>query len=288
MIEYISPIQERILLALARYKFLTVSQLYDCNAGVLNRIRDALALLRAKKLTDKYHFGGISGVAYKGTVQDIHFLTAKGAKLILENFKLQPNEVKYPKSTNTFFRHDYYHRVATINAEIALEAWMQSHKAEKLFCCNYTDKVGSQRNNNENEKGTLRSETRLTFSDGKFIEPDIIFGYRKPQKNYLYCLEIYNGKDTKRVIEQLTKLAQATDETLVADTFGYEVANRVLCSFEHESNMKAVIERIHNENIFKQNGIEKFFFFNLHESIKQDFGKNWLSINAEPHNLDDF
>ncbi|MCU0469359.1 MAG: replication-relaxation family protein [Arcicella sp.] len=287
MIEYIPPIQERILLALARYKFLTVSQLYDANVGVLNRIRDALAILRAKKLTAKQQFGGM-GYAYKGTVQDIHYLTSKGAKILLEHSDLQTHEIKYPKSTNTFFRHDYYHRIATINAEIALEKWMQSHKAEKLFCCNYTDKAGSQRSNNEHEKGTLRSETRLTFSDSKFIEPDIIFGYRTPQKNYLYCLEIYNGKDTKRVIEQLVKLAQATSEGLVGSTFGYEVDNRVLCSFEHESNMKAVIERIHNENVFRQKGIEKFFFFNLHESIKQDFGKNWFSINSEMINLADF
>lgn len=286
MIQYISPIQERILLTLARHRFLTVSQLFDCGVGKPNRIRDALALLRERKLTDKQRFGNIQGVAYKGTVQDIHFLSNKGANVLEEHGLLTAEEIKYPKSKNTFFRQDYFHRVATINSEISFERWLLENNASKLFCCNYSDKTGSQRNSTQT--GTLKSVTRLTFESGSYIEPDIIFGYQRNEKNYLFCLEIYNGKDTKRVIEQLVKLAEATKESLVAQAFGYQNANRVLCSFEYESNMKAVLERITREPTFQKAGIEKFFFFNLHDKVKENFGKDWISIEGEFQNFTSF
>ena len=278
----IKPIHERLLIQLASYKFLTISQFAKLGVGHPSKIKTGLQDLREQGLIRHAQYSAV--IKKKGSSERIHFLKPKGAKILLESrLELLTSEIKYPKSTNSLFRNDYFHRISTINSQISCIQWLNDNNCRLSFFDRYFDKTGSQRS--QDTTGLLSGVTRLLFSDGTHIEPDAIFGYRNGQdKPYLYILEVFNGNDTKRVVQQLTKASQAIIEGLAGDKYHMPVATRLLATFENESNMKAVIERLSQDENFQFDGIDKFFFFALAETIKEDFGV-WLNLKGQGVNL---
>ncbi|GEM_PF-4266585 len=85
---------------------------------------------------------------------------------------------------------------------IAFDEWVNTTKHVKLFFDVYFDTVGSQR---DKSKGTLKRMTRVDLDLENFIDPDGIFAYQDDLVVRLFTLEVANGQDSKRVIEQIKK-----------------------------------------------------------------------------------
>lgn len=273
--DYISPQQLKILLALAKYKYLTISQFHRLEIGKDKEfIRKNLALLRDRKLADRMTFGLIPT---KGKFEDIHFLTEKGAKELLANTHLVPDQVRHPSRSSTFFKNDYLHRVSTVETIIAFNQWADHQNYQIDFFETYFDKVGSQRASKEG----IKNKTRLDLPNGQNISPDGVIQYTTQNNSFLYCIEVYNGKDTKRANEQIRKLIYATFEGIPSTKYGHNKANRNLIIFEHESYMKTAIERISKDPYLAQfDGLERFLLFNTTQQVKTDFGGGWADLNG--------
>ena len=278
--DFFTPQQTAILSSIAKYKYLTVNHFKALKIGSSDRlIRDNLKILRERKLTEKMSFGTIP---IKGRFQDLHFLTERGAKMLIESLELEPEEVKHPSSASTFFKNDYLHRVSTIDLMISFNQWTEKNGYIIDLFDTYFDKVGSQR---ATETG-VQSKTRFDLPNGKNISPDAVIKYEANGKNYLFCLEVYNGKDTKRVIEQIRKLTYATFEGIPSKKYNHNKTNRNLILFEFEDYKNYAIDRIKKDPYLSQfEGLEKVLFFSSIEAQKLDFGANWTDLNGKIQNL---
>lgn len=278
--DFFTPQQTAILSSIAKYKYLTVNHFKALKIGSSDRlIRDNLKILRDRKLTEKMSFGTIP---IKGRFQDLHFLTERGAKMLIESLDLEPEEVKHPSRASTFFKNDYLHRVSTIDLMISFNQWAEKNGYIIDLFDTYFDKVGSQR---ATETG-VQSKTRFDLPNGKNISPDAVIKYEANGKNYLFCLEVYNGKDTKRVIEQIRKLTYATFEGIPSKKYNHNKTNRNLILFEFDDYKNYAIDRIKKDPYLSQfEGLEKVFFFSSIEAQKVDFGANWTDLNGKSQNI---
>lgn len=121
----ISPIEQRILRRLGRYRFLTAQQMWK---GIGNKslqvIYEDVRMLKEKGLLGSITYGGVSRT---GTMQKLHYLTRKGAVIVAETEGIGLEQVKFPKSTNTLVKNDFLHRIATIDLMIAFDQWINTN-----------------------------------------------------------------------------------------------------------------------------------------------------------------
>lgn len=283
MVDYLTPQQANFLTALAKFKYMSRSQFVAYQVAKKNpSLQNNLTILREKKLINRY---GFATVPTKGRMEDLYFLTEKGAKIVSENLDIPLDLVKYPNRSTTEFKNDYSHRVATVNTMISFVLWAKKQGYEIDFFDTYYDKVGSQR---KSETG-VQSKTRLDLPNQTNISPDSIIKYDGQDKSYLFCIEVYNGKDTKRVIEQLRKLSYATFEGIPSKKYNHPKGNRNLIIFEHESYMQATIDRIKQDPYLGQfEGLERFFYFKSIEAVKNDFGGSWSDLEGKKWDLSEF
>jgi hypothetical protein len=273
--------QEQVIRQIAHYKYLTLNLLEQLTDYHYQTVWEYSKYLSDLGFINKSNYG--IGNAKQGRLSSILHLTNKGAKFLLEHTELEEHEVKHPSRNSIILTNDYFHRLNSVQTHISYDQFIKTHGYESLALHTYYDKgTGSQRS----IKQKFQSATRLDFSDGTHIEPDLIAWYQKPdKKRLLFCIEVYNGHDTKRVITQLYKLLKATQLGLAPIRYGHDKDNRVLVIFEHESNMQAVLKKLSATTL--PDGVERYLFFNLIERVSTDFGYKWLDLNYKQHNLHD-
>jgi hypothetical protein len=268
--------QEKILRELAIYKFLTVSQMVKLKVGIKNRVYESLKVLIQQGYVKFADYKALLRYGHK--LERIHFLTAKGARLLVSNTpNLHLDNVRYPKSSTTLFTHDYLHRVSSINTQISFYQWLCKHKFRLVSYSTYFDVVGS-RKKHANEP--MHAVTRIDFGNGYFLDPDGIAIYENNEKPKITVIETYNGKDTKRVIEQLRKHVYVVKHGLVAIKNKVEAPTRVCCTFENENAIQAVLKRLKTEPYFHFSDIEYYFFFGVAEKVWEDFENNFYNLHG--------
>ena len=281
----IKPIQERVMVALAHYKFLTVSQLTRLGSGSKGRTQEAVRKLIEAGLVANSHYGGVTRNG-AGRVESISYLTAKGARVLLENnHHLDLKAIKYPKSINSIFKNDYLHRISTINTWISFEEWAKATGQEVAFFHTYFDKLGSQIK--QEEDIPLQSITRLDFKNGTYIEPDAIFLSEGQGKKCFFILEVCNGKDTKRHVEQIRQNVYAIYNGIPTDKYKQNKSPRLLCTFETENQLKLALDKISEDAYFQAEWIEKAVFLNVAEQVWQSFPENWKTSRRATIRLTD-
>lgn len=274
MIERITGVQTKILQGLARYKFLTTSQMIALEIAKdrgnlhkdLVRLRDTKKPLIAQKV-----FGTMSKI---GKIENIHYLTKRGAEVLETELNFDPQNIKYPIGTSTLFQQDYFHRKSTIDCQIAIDMQCLKNGLEILFYERYFDKGGENRTT-----GTLQAKTRIEIENKKFLIADSAFMLQTPIQKELYCLEMYNGKDTQRTFGQLQQYVEALKLGSPSIKYSFNRGNRILCVFEFESMMKATIQRVNQDGYFTHT--RKFFLFKTLEQMKENALMNWLNTNNQ-------
>jgi hypothetical protein len=247
-------------------------------------------MLRTDGFVGVSEYGGV----YKkglGRAENINYLLPKGAKFLAENTKgLDIGKIHYPKNIDGIFRNDYLHRISTVNTEIAFETWAQKQGFEVVFFDTYFHKVGSAKTSKDNNP--LRSLTRVTFADGSFIEPDAIFAYDTEKKRQFMILEVSNGVDTTRIVDQLKKVIEGVVAGLFTKLYQQQydihISPRVLCTVEDENMLRLVLKRINADAFFSPVWMQQAFFLQVAEKVWENCGDGWVNMKGATINLAQF
>lgn len=271
----ISPIQESILRGLGKYKFLTSHQAWKLIGNKsLQTIYNDLRVLKERGFVDCIVYGGVSR---SGTMAKLYYLTTKGANVCADMEGINADQVKFPKSTNTLVKNDFFHRIYTIDLMISLHHWLNQTDKDLMFLDVYFDKTGSQRKQNE---GALKGKTRVNIGNDSFIDPDMIFMYRTKQKESLFVLEVANGLDSKRIVQQIKNVVVASYQGHVSEKYGLRTTPKVLVAFEHEGTMKAVMGRVKTDEYLENfDELEEYLFFTLQEKTKGNWLDGWATLS---------
>lgn len=274
----IAPIQESLLKALGKYKFLTSHQAWRLVGNKnIQTIYNDLKVLRDRGFVDCIVYGGVSR---SGTMAKLNYLTSKGAKVTADIEGIHLDEVKYPKSTNTLVKNDFFHRIFTIDLMIAFDEWIETTEHQRVFFDVYFDKTGSQR---KQEEGSLKGKTRVETGKNLFIDPDGIFLFRTKQKYELCLLEVANGLDSKRILQQIRNVVFASYQGLVSEKYQIQTTPRILIAFEMESTMQAVMKRVRADEYLENfEELEKYLFFGLQSLVKNKWTDGWLDMAGKP------
>jgi hypothetical protein len=272
----------KILNALAKYKFLTNSQLVTLKIGHIQRVRQATKKL-AEYPTKKNAFIGSLRFPVSnrfGRLENIHFLTLEGAKTLIEIDDRDLSELNFVKIATVFY-NDYWHRKFCIDFQISLTQEIENNLSNVLelpIFERYFDKTGANRTKNDNI-GRLRAITRADFDGENYIIPDANFIIQKkdnPNVQALFCLEMTNGKDTKRVLRQLEKHKKAMQQGIIPEKYNLKVNHKTLFLFSEKSLMKAVMNRFFEiENI---KNFQNFFFFGFIDDVINNVFNYWRLI----------
>jgi hypothetical protein len=270
MIERLPPTQTKILLGLAKYKFLTTSQMIQL--GVATKRSNLTPHLQKLRNGTRPFIGRMEFGTHpkEGRLEDFYYLKTKAKNALMEELQMDEKDIHIPLGTSTLFSNDYFHRKYTLDCHIAIEQVAGKRNCEVLLFERYFDKIGSNR-----KGGTLRAKTRIDIGKENHLIADGVFILKTPKQEELYCLEMYNGKDTKRVHKQLRQYVQALALGSPSIKYDHKTEDgsryrgcRVLSIFEYESCMKAVIERLEKDQAFAN--MKELFLFQELQGIKQD------------------
>jgi len=261
----------KILEAVAIFKFLNTSHLIRLwiakHKPNLNKAFKELSLLNMiGKLTFWVH-------PKLWRLQNYYYLKPKGKNFLIEHLQYNENRIKMPIGTSSMFFRDYYHRTNAIDFQIELYLYVLKNRWEILLYDTYYDYTWSTKKNLP-----LKAKTKLIFADGSFFIPDAIMKLRLNGEIKIYTFEIYNGQDTKRVMQQLQKHIQSLQEGLPSIVLDEKKGSKVLLLFDSPSCMRAVMARVCGESIFLN--FKNLFLFCDTQTSNTQFN-SWCSCDGK-------
>lgn len=259
MIQLLSPAQTKILLALARYKFLTTSQMITL--GISNRRSNLSVMLKPLKeskraLVGEMEFGFVPS---KGRLENFYYLKQRGKNAILDSGLLDVDEIKYPRGRNVMFTQDYFHRKYTIDCHIACDLAAEEHGFEVLAFDRYFDKVGNNRTG-----GNLQAKTKIEI-DGDYIIADATLLLKKGDVTRLFALELYNDRNVKRITAQIEKHLVGIRNSSLCKNYGIEKGHRLICVFSYPETKTIVEEKFDDYNL------KEYILFHSMNTLYQSF-----------------
>lgn len=270
----ISEKKEEILTHLAKYKFLTVSQLETLGVSSKQYLQKTLKILRETKLTNRLEY---AFTAKLGKFEDIHFLTARAAAAIAQGGIMEIEQIQVPSNSQPLFYNDYIHRIRTVDCQISFDLWTAKTERTGIFFETYFHKVGSHRK--KAQTGILQAKTRLYFDNSKYFEPDGVFMYENEQGDKtLATIEICNNRDTKKIENQVKNHLLAFQNGLAKKKYEHDKGNYILFVFSEPDIMKLTIDRL-----LKIPSIMKAESFLLFKSLDRldPFGVDWVTLTGE-------
>ena len=261
--EILTPAMEKILVSLATFKYLTVSQLLRLNVMKDRRnINRKLSELRqmSKPLIQSLSF---SMDPVYGKLEYIHFLTPHGAELLKEYYG-ERFPVKYPKGNTPVYGFDYFHRLSVVNLEISLRLFAEKNDVGVLFFTTYFDKVSTGK-----EKG-YRAASAIKVKDKEYLIADVVFMLECPRREELYCGEIFLDRNVGRIVKSITQHLRALQNGQPSEQYQVDYGSRVLCLFKYKSVQLNVMEKLNQDPAFSETK-EHFLFKTLDELDTEQF-----------------
>ena len=257
---------------LSRYHYLTIEQMVALDLAGSEKA--AWNIVTRNMAGNKPYVGRVKypPSPVEGKLHDMYYLTKQGAARVIELLNIEPDQVHYPKGKPPKLQ-DYFHRRATIDFHIELDRLVESHNGEVNFFHTYFDKTGANRN--QDPASRLRALSKIPVGE-YFLIPDANFFVTSPNNDeYLFTAEIYNGRDTKRVLQQLDKHRYLLDEGSISAHYKLgQTGWRVLSVFETTAAMNAVIKRFAaNPDLMRY---QDYFAFSTLDKLRVSFAHNWL------------
>jgi len=276
---YLSESKIKILESLAKYKFLTTKQFL--RLGIVKHRPNIFPLLKDLRERQRPFIEKISFAVHPklGRLEDVHYLTKWGAKFLIEELGYREEEIRYPIGKSSLFFRDYFHRLYTIDFHIEFDEWIKANDYEIDFFYTYFDKVGASRS----KEKKLEALTKVNLDEENYIIADAISMFTTFERKYLFTLEVYTDKNTKRIIKQLKKHMIALSKGYPSLQFNFNRGSRVISIFEDNATMEATIKRLKLEEDFE--GFDNYFLFKTIDKVKENFFSNWLNLNLEKINF---
>lgn len=266
MIKILSTAQTNILLALARYKFLTTSQLLKL--GISNRKSNLSVMLKPLKESKRPFIGEMefAFVPSKGRLENFYYLKPKGKKLLLES-SLTNDEVRMPKGRTVMFTQDYFHRKYTIDCHIACDLAAKRNGIQVIAFDRYFDKTGNNRT-----RKNLQAKTKLEIGRDYLIADGTLL-IAQNQVSRLFAFELYNDNNTKRICDQISKHIEGIRESSLCKNYNIQKGHRLLAVFTQAEVQGHVTKRLGNT------GFDDFVLLNDYGSVTNDFLEGWKSLS---------
>lgn len=269
----------KILEALARYKYLAPYQLLKLGiAGHMKTIERYLKKMREEnprhRLIQFKKWGWEQGIGNRHTC---YALSERGAAVLAEYYECDISRIEYPKGKMVFER-DYFHRLNTVDTQIAIRLWVQQAGAKIEVFHTYLNSTGAQRSGRANSGERFQNKTRTVVGEGFFV-PDGVCLFEHEGKRRLLAIEIHNRNKTYRILEQLQKHMVALEESALSNAYGHDKANFVLSVFEEEGTMRATIKALRQADGF-ENFLPLFHFATV-DTVKEDVRTAWVDGNGK-------
>jgi len=264
--------QEKILQSLAEYKFLTITQFIKLGVSTqkTNLSNSLKPLVHTRRpIVGRMDFGVHPRT---GRYEYMYYLKNRGKKLLIDN-RIYEENIKLPKGSGILFSSDYYHRKFTIDYHIQCMIESKINAVDVSGFHRYFDKVGSQR-----KGGTLKAKTYINYTGGYIIADSSVL-LTKKENSRLYAIEVYNDKNTKRILEQLQKHRIGIKQSALCENYDVKKGHRVLCVFTHDGIMESVMER------FDAGSDSDMFLFKTYEQIMNSFLLGWSDLDSITYNL---
>ena len=276
MIERIKPKQVLILKALARYKFLTYSQII--RLGIFNHTSNlSIAVSGIRERTRPM----VRKIPHRVGAEAKLYLTKFGMKVLCE---LRPDDyneanIHYLKRVLYTDTQNQKHRTSAISIQIELDFSCLEKGFPLLLCERDIDTIGNRRKDNN-----LTSKTAIEYENGRSINPDLIFIIQTPSQKELYLCELENGDDHAKSFEKTIKHAKLLLSGSANKKYNHNHAGyRTLWIFENETTMLGTMKRIQSSPFF--DNVTDFFLFKPLDKINSDFWEGWLNAVGEERKL---
>ncbi|MEM6700335.1 MAG: hypothetical protein AAF599_18165 [Bacteroidota bacterium] len=191
-------------------------------------------------------------------------------------------QIKMPIGRGSLPYKDYQHRINTINFQIQLDQWAASNGCQIPFFHTYFDKEGDNRVNKN-----LRAKTKIELDNNDFFIPDGAFKIITEQQERFFLMEMYDGKDTNRTVQQLHKHALALTKRYTHQTYQLPTnkSYSIILIFEYASHLQAVLQRIQTKEPSFQL-IQKYFRAKSLEQLATTlFLEEWQTLRGEEVSL---
>jgi hypothetical protein len=267
-----SPIKLNMLLALAKYKFLTNSHFL------------VLGFTPSLRTTQQYttqliNAGYVKNVEYGNLIkkddpfkdiknEGLNFLTKKGVEFLEDRMAYDKEDIKYPPHQDVG-TGDYIHRVFIIFTLISYDKYCTLNNVKTDFKVDYH-----------------KHETLVLFKDKDVIKK-IIFDIVIIYKEKLYVIEVWQGKDKDYIMRKIKRLYKPLLEGYASSKFEYSKIPRMLHVFRYENIMEDIRGEILSNSYYSEGVKAGLFHFAHIDAINKNFGV-WQNINGKQIEIRDF
>lgn len=272
----INNIQSNLLEHLGYFGYLTVSHQRLFTGKSLGYLREQLAILTQRGYVQSFHIE----VAQKRT-ENMYSLTKEGKEILLQHEKVF-SHIRVPASYKPVIVLDYNHRRNYLFLVIAATMMLRKLGIAIPVFHSYFDFVGDNRTK---KNGALQSKTKIPLNNNTAFAPDGIIVTDKAGKKTMFLLEMCNGRDAARVVNQLyNKHRIAISNGEPGTTLGIPANPFVFSCFEYDGCRQAVINKLLQIPTFAS--MSKLFFFGSLDDVIKDFSGAWHTIHGEPFLFD--
>ena len=255
----LKPSNLDILDALARYRFLTTSQIISLGIASypssLSRTLRNFDAFRKPLVTRSRFSEVVAGRSGRLAKEDLLTLTPKGAELLLAAQPDRNDMIRFSRSKGISAR-DYEHTRETVDFHILLDQFADDHDCSVDCFHTYHDHTGAN-SGHKAAKGIdlLRRQTTFEVTDqGERwrFSADAVFHLTDPAgKGHLFAVEIQRGMDTKRLCDKLrTHYIPALAEGVISEAYGVNHNATILIVCENQSLLENTIKRLADDPEF--------------------------------------
>jgi hypothetical protein len=256
--------------ALARYRFLTITQLVRLGAGEEKGVRTRLQDLLTAKLIDRQESRlGPSA----GRLPNVHWLTTKGARFLSE----ATGETVVAPLPRALTPMHLWHRMLTIDTLIACDAWAERSGQERPVITSYMQRQGR---NAQSEIG-LMGKTAIADAIVRAVDGD---GNGRVYVLEIYCSHYSDGRSIKPVTQLepyvLTGMGNVLDEALGIPANGKAARVLVVCdSTELRDRLLRQLPDREGMPPLDHRAWARFHFKSADEL--SDFGDGWHTVGGQ-------
>ncbi|MBO1318310.1 hypothetical protein [Acanthopleuribacter pedis] len=241
--------QLSILLALARYRYLTCSQVVLMELGSLSAVRRAMRVLSAIRFPSPILLRRtFPPSARLGRIEHMYSLSAYGIIFLTEQL---PGYATSRSLAPTWevFKLDYEHRKLTVTSRILLEKALRGQdEYDLLTWANYFEK--SDEVYGEPVQPRRKAATEVTLASGKRCIPDGVFELSDPQQRGLYVVEVELSRKSSRVLSKVHQHQQALADGTFSRVFGLDEDYHAVFLLQHQTTLKRLLERLEKSSSF--------------------------------------